>query len=84
MKSMEGDGKTKVLHRNLLLLLFSDPSDHTSESDTKSMLDQTVSMHEVIAVGAITSHVQNMGTYSRGWVTNMFQRGLEFVTALFE
>ena len=79
---MEGDDKTKVVHRNLLLPLLSDPSDHTSESDTESMVDQTVSTHEVIAAGAITSHVQNMSAYSRAWVTNMFQQGLEFVTAL--
>ena len=82
---MEGDDKMKVAHRNLLLPLFSDLSDHTSESDTKSLVDQTVSMHEVIAaVSAIASHVQNMGAYSRAWVTNMFKRGLDFVTALFE
>ena len=47
------------------------------------MVDQTVSMHELIAAGVIASHVQNMGAYSRAQVTNMFQRGLEFVTALF-
>ena len=70
---MEGDDKMKVVYRNLLLPLFSDPSDHTSELDTKSMVDQTVSMHEVIAVGVIASHVQNMGTHIRAWVTNMFQ-----------
>ena len=80
---MEGDDKMKVVRRNLLLPLFSDPSDHTSELDTKSMVDQSVSTHEVIAVDVIASHVQNMGTYSRAWVTNMFQ-GLEFVSALFE
>ena len=74
----------KVVHRNLLLPLFSDPSDHTSKLDNKSMVGQTVGKQEVIAVGVITSHVQNMGTYSRAWVTNMFHRGLEFVTALFE
>ena len=45
---MEGDEKVKVVHRNLLLLLFSDPSDHTSEMDTKSMGDQTVRGHEVM------------------------------------
>ena len=38
----------KVVHRNLLLPLFSDLSDHTNESDTKSMVDQTVSTHEVL------------------------------------
>ena len=37
------------------------------------MVDHTVSMNEVNAVGAIASHVQNMGAYSRAWVTNMFQ-----------
>ena len=54
---MEGDGKMKVLHQNLLLPLFSDPSDHTNKSDTESVVDQTVNMHGVIAVGAVTSHV---------------------------
>ena len=70
---MEHDNKMKVVHRNLLLAIFSDPSDHTSELDTKPVVDQTVSMHEVIAVGTIASHVQNRGAYSRAQVTNMFQ-----------
>ena len=74
----------KVVHRNLLLPLFSDPLDHTCQLDNKSMVDQTVSTHKVIAAGAIASHVQNMGAYSRAWVTNMLHKGLEFVTALFE
>ena len=84
IQSMEGDDKMKVVHRNLLLPLFSDSSDHTSESDTKSMFDQTVSTHEVIAAGVFTSHVQNMSAYSRAQVANMFQQGLQFVTSLFE
>ena len=70
---MEGDDTMKVVHRYLLLPLFSDPSDHTSELDIKSIVDQTVSMHEVIAAGVIASHVQDMGAYNRAWVTNMFQ-----------
>ena len=84
IKPIEDDDKMKVVHRNLLLPLFSDPSDHTSELDTESMVDQTVSTHEVITAGVVTSHVQNMNTYSRAQVTNMFQQGLQFVTALFE
>ena len=84
IKSMEDEDKTKVVHRNLLLPLFSDPSDHISKLDNKSVIDQTVSTHEVIGVGAIASHVQNMGAYIRAWVTNMLHKGLEFVTALFE
>ena len=69
---MEGDEKMKVVHRNILLPLFSDPSVQTSELDTKSVVDQTVSPQEVIAVGVIASHVQNLGTYCRAQVTNMF------------
>ena len=46
--------------------------------------NQTVSAQEVIAAGVITSHVHYLGTYGRAWVTNLFLKGLEFVTALFE
>ena len=72
------------MHWNPLLPLFSNPSDHTNESDTESMIYQTVNMHGVIAVGAVTSHVQNMSAYSRAWVASMFQQRLQFVTTLFE
>ena len=61
-----------MIHRNLLLPLFSDPSDHTSESDTKYMVDQIMSTHEIIAVVVVTSHVQNMSAYSRAQVTDIF------------
>ena len=81
---MEGDDKMKVVHRNLLLPLFSDPSDETSKLDIKSMVDQTVGTQVVIVVGTVTNHVYNLSTYGRAWVTDMFQRALEFVTALFE
>ena len=84
IKPMEGDEKMKVVHRNLFLLLFSDLSDHTSETNTKSMVGQNLSTHDLIAVGAIASLVHNVGAYSRAWVRSMFHRGLEFVTALFE
>ena len=84
IQSMEGDDKMKVVHRNLLLPLFSDPSDQTTKSDNKSMVDQTVSMQVVIVVGAVTSHVHNLSTNGRTWVANMFQRGLGPVAALFE
>ena len=56
----------KVVHQNLLLPLFSDdPSAHTNELDTESMVNQTVNTHGVVAVSAVTSHVQNMSAYSR-------------------
>ena len=72
IKPMEGNDKMEVVHRHLLLSLFPNPSDHTSELDTKSMVDRTVSIHEVTAVGVVTSHVQNMSAYSRAQVTNRF------------
>ena len=81
---MEGDDKMKVVHRNLLLPLFSDPSDQTSKLANKSMVDQTVSTQAVIVLGAITSHVHELCTYGKAWVADMFQRGLEFLTALFK
>ena len=79
---MKGDDKMKVVHRNLLLPLLSDPSDHTIELDTEYLVDQTGSTHEIIAAGVVTSHVQNVSACSRVWVTNMFQQGLQFVATL--
>ena len=65
IQSMEGDDKMKVVHRNLLLPLFFDPSYQPSELDNKFMVDQTVSTQAVIVVGAVTSHVYNLSTYGR-------------------
>ena len=86
---MEGDSKTKVVHQNLLLPFFSDPSHHTNTLDTESMVDQTVNTHGVIAASAFTSHVQEMGAYSKAQVEDMLPKGLlpqlvqQAVTALF-
>ena len=57
---MEGDDKMKAEHWNLLLPLFFDPS----ESDSMSVVDQSVDTHGIVAVSAVTSHVQNMSVYS--------------------
>ena len=61
------------MHWNLSLPLFSDPSDHTNTLDTVSVVDQTVNTHEVIAASAVTSHVQDMGAYSKVWVVDVLQ-----------
>ena len=84
IQSMEGDD-TKVVHRNLLPTLFSDPLDQTSEQDSKSLVDpkETIGTQVVIVVSAIASHVHNLSTCEGTQVTNLFQRGLEYVTALF-
>ena len=83
---MEGDDKVKIVYRNLLLPLFSDPLDQTSEQDSESLVDpkETIGTQVVIEAGAITSHVHNLSTCEGAQVTNLFQRGLEYVTALFQ
>ena len=63
----------KVVHWNLLLPLFCNPSEHTSKLDTESMVDQTVNTHGVIDMSAVTSHVQEMSSFSKAWVADMFQ-----------
>ena len=76
---MEGDDNEKVVHRNLLLPLFPDPSDQTNEQDSRSLVDpkETISTQVVIVVGAIASHVYNLSACEGAQVTNMFQRGLD-------
>ena len=39
--------------------------------------------HVTIMVSAIASYVHNLSAYEGAQVTNMFHRGLKFVTALF-
>ena len=83
---MEGDDKVKIVHRNLLLPLFSEPLDQASEQDSKSLVDpkETISTQVVVVAGAIASHVHNLSACEGTLVTNMFQRGLDYVTALFQ
>ena len=83
IQSTEGDDM-KVVHRNLLFPLFSDLLNRTSEQDSKSLVDQTVSTQEIITASAVISHVHNLSTYGRAQMANIFQKGLEFVTALFK
>ena len=84
IKPTEDDDKMKVVHQNLLLPLFSDPSDDANESDTESVVDQTVNIHGVVAASAVTSHMQNMSVCSRAQVTTLFHQGIQFVTTLSE
>ena len=86
IKSAEGDDDgVKIVHRNLLLPLYSHPLDQTGELDNnRSLVDpkETMGTQVAIAVSAIASHVHNLSAYEGAQVTNMFQRGLKFVTAL--
>ena len=83
---MEDDDNEKVVHRNLLLPLFSDPSDQTCEQDNESLVDpkETIGTQVATAVSAIASHVHNLSACEGSQVTNMFQMGLDYVTALFQ
>ena len=86
IKSWRGDNKVRMVHRNLLLPLLSDPLDHAGEPDNGRSLvspKETMGTQVAIVVSAIARHVQNLSAYEGVQVTNMIQRQLKFVTALF-
>ena len=61
IQSMEGDDM-KAVYRNLLLPLFSDPMDQTSEQDSESLVDpkETIGTQVAIEESAIASHLHNL------------------------
>ena len=76
-----------MVHRNLLLPLLSNPLDHAGEPDNSRSLanpKETMGAQVAIAVSAIASHVHNLGACEGVQVTNMIQKGLEFVTTLLQ
>ena len=76
----------KIVHRNLLLPLLSNPLDHVGELDnSRSLADpkETMGAWVVTAASAIASHVHYLGAYEGVQVTNLIQKGLNFVTTLF-
>ena len=76
----------KIVHRNLLLLLLSDPLDHAGELDnSRSLVNPKESMGTWVATAAsaIASHVHYLGAYEGVQVTNLIWKGLNFVTTLF-
>ena len=86
IKSWGGDSRVKMVQRNLLPPFLSDPLDHAGELDnSRSLVDpkETMGTQVAIVVSAIASHVQNLSVYDEAQVTNMIQKGLNFITALF-
>ena len=82
-----GDDRVKIVHRNLLLPLLSNPLDHAGELDnSRSLADpkETMGTWVATAVSAIASHVHYPGAYEGVQVTNLIQKGLKFVTTLFQ
>ena len=77
----------KIVHRNLLLPFLSDPLDHAGELDNSRYLansKETMGAWVAIVVSAIASHVHNLGANEGVQVTNLTQKGLQFVTTLFQ
>ena len=77
----------KIVHRNLLLPLLYDPLNHAGEpGNSKSLVNpkETMGTWVAIAVSAIASHVHYLGAYEGVQVTNLIQKGLHFVTTLFQ
>ena len=82
-----GDDRMKIVHRNLLPLLLSDPLDCAGAPDNNSSLvnpKETMGTWVATAVSAIVSHVHYMGAYEGVWATNIIWKGLNFVTTVFQ
>ena len=87
IKPLGGDDRVKIVHRNLLLPILSNPLDRAGELDNSRSLvnpKETISAWVTTAVSAIASHVHHMGTYEGVQVTNLIPKGLNFVTTLFQ
>ena len=87
IKPQGDDNRVKIVHRNLLLPLLSNPLDHAGELDNSRSLVNPKRNHGytwvATAASAIASHVHYPGAYEGGQVTNLIQKGLNFVTTLF-
>ena len=66
IKSQWGDNRVKMVHRNLLLSLLSNPLDCAGEPDNSRSLAnprETMGAQVAIVVSAIASHVHNLGAH---------------------
>ena len=69
-----GDDRVKIVHRNLLLPLLSDPLDHTGElNNSRSLVDpkETMGTWVPIAASEIASHMHCIGAYGGVQVINL-------------
>ena len=77
----------KIVHRNLLLPLLSNPLDCAGALDNnRSLVDLKEIMGTQVATvaSAIASHVHYLGAYEGVQATNIIWKGLNFMTALFQ
>ena len=87
IKSLGNGNRVKMVQRNLLLPLLSKPLDHAGElANSRSLASpkETMGTQVAIAVSSTASHVQNLSAHEGVQVTNMIQKGLKFVTTLFQ
>ena len=87
IKALGVDDRVKIVHRNLLLPLLSNPQDHAGEPENSRSLanpKETMGAQVAIAASAIASHGHNLSACEGGWLTNLIQKGLKFVTTLFQ
>ena len=87
IKPQGGDDRVKIVHRNLLLPLLSNPLDYAGEPDnSRSLVDpkETMVAWVATAVSAIASHVHYLGACEGVQVTSIIQKGLNFFTTLFQ
>ena len=87
IKSWGSDDRVKMVHRNLLLPLLSNPLDHAGEPDngrSLANLIETMGAQVAIVASAIASHEHNLGACEGVQVTHTIQKGLKFVTNLFQ
>ena len=77
----------KIVHRNLLLPLLSDPLNCAGELDNSRSLTnpkETMGTWVATAASAIASHVHYLSAYEGVHVTNLIQKELKFFTTLFQ
>ena len=80
-----GVARVKMVHRNLLLPLLSNPLDCPGVDNSRSLVYPKETMGTLVATAAsaIASHVHYLGAYEGVEVTNLIWKGLNFVTTLF-
>ena len=87
IKSWGGDSRVKIVHRNLLLPLLSNPLDCAGAPDNNRCLvnpKETMGAWVATAASAMASHVHYLGACEGVQATNIIWKGLNFVTALFQ
>ena len=88
IKPQGSDNRVKIVHRNLLLPLSSNPLDCAGEpGNSRSLTNwkETMGTWVATAASAIACPVHYPGAHERVQVTNLIQiqKGLKFVTTLF-